>query len=248
MLKRVGVLGSDTTGLHAPEGVLIDAMAGGDVPSLTDALMTGDETADLAAAVEMAERHTGLLLLIAEAIDCREGLSPGTSRRVMEHAARFGEALKLEPADRIRLERSALLRGIGKFKVPNSVLLKDGLLTYDEWALIQDHPALGAELVSGSPDLAELAPVIRGYHECYDGTGYPDKLEGDAIPKLARIVRLLDVYCAMTSPRPYRTGAASKEDALDHLKNERGKHFDPELVDAFLDKNIADQQVPDTEP
>jgi HD-GYP domain-containing protein (c-di-GMP phosphodiesterase class II) len=248
MLKRIAVLGGNpgllkafSAGVSQRDDVFIES-ASGTLPPLTDGLITaGDPVKGLGAAEALAERHGALYLLLAEAIDCREALSAGTSKRVMEHAARFGKALGLSAAERIRLERGALLRGIGKLRVPNKVLLKDGLLTYDEWALIQDHPRLGAELVHATPGLEDLEEAVLRYHECYDGTGYPDKLEGETIPLLGRIVRLLDVYCAMTSPRPYRSGTASKADAVAHLESERGKHFDPTLVDAFLQHDIGDE-------
>ena len=93
--------------------------------------------------------------------------------------------------------------------------------------------------MEGLDGFQDTADIVRRHHECYDGDGYPDRLEGDAIPYLARVVKVIDVYCAMTSPRHYREGQASHDEALEHIKSEHGKHFDPELVDVFLKDDLG---------
>lgn len=183
------------------------------------------------------------LYLLAEAIDCRESFRPGSSQRVVEHATRFAQVLGLRSDEQITLERGALLRDIGKLKIPNEVLLKNGLLDYDEWNLIQAHTHIGADLVKNLDGFEDIENIVRRHHETWDGDGYPDKLEKEAIPFAARIIKIVDVYCAMTSPRPYREGMATKQQALDHLQNERGKHFDPELVDIFLENDLGGESV-----
>jgi HD-GYP domain-containing protein (c-di-GMP phosphodiesterase class II) len=140
---------------------------------------------------------------------------------------------------RVTLERAALMRGLGKMRLSNEVLLKKDVLTYDEWHTLQQHARFGAEIAESTPGLEDLAPAIRTFHENFDGTGYPDGLEGEAIPLAGRILRLVDVFCAMTSPRHYRSGHASVPQALDHLREEAGKHFDPALVTAFTDHDIG---------
>ena len=197
------------------------------------ALVTAPE--EIEAAQTIAMRHAATLELLADALDARHAGSEGASRRVMDLSLRIGRRLGVSSDILIELARGALLRDIGKMRVPNSVLLKDGLLTYDEWYLIQNHTTLGAELAAATPGLADIAAIARSHHECFDGTGYPDKLEGRRIPQVARIVRLADVYVAMRSPRPYRTSVASNDEAIEHIREEREKHFDPEVVDAFLE-------------
>jgi HD-GYP domain-containing protein (c-di-GMP phosphodiesterase class II) len=182
-----------------------------------------------------------LLELLAEAIDCREAFLPGSSSRVREHATRLGKALKLSANDQLTFERAALVRDIGKLKIPNDVLLKDDVLTYDEWQLIHQHAAIGADLVASLDVLKDTEDVVRYHHECFDGTGYPAGLEGDAIPYLARAMKVIDVYCAMTSPRHYRKNQTTHAAAAQHLDNERGKHFDPEIVAAFVASDIGKQ-------
>lgn len=187
----------------------------------------------------MPKAPDDMLLLLAEAIDSREELAAGSSLRVMEHAGRFGKALKLNAKDQRTLELGALLRDIGKIRVPNSVLLKYMILTHDEWVLIRKHTHLGGALVSKIPSLKDIEPIVRFHHECWDGTGYPDGLEGKKIPRLAHIVRIVDVFCAMTARRSYRKNIYSAGDALDHIKSESGKHFAPDLVKVFIDAKIG---------
>lgn len=189
---------------------------------------------------ELGERQESLLGLLADALDCREGLELGESRRVLAHATLFAQALKLSPAEQSTLERGALLRDLGKMRIPNEVLLKTGPLSYDEWRLLQDHTSLGAEIAGETPALKDTTNILLRHHECYDGDGYPGRLEREAIPYLARIVKIVDVFCAMTRARLYRQGRATVKEAIEHLRGERGKHFDPELVDIFLREKIPD--------
>lgn len=198
-----------------------------------------DASAAITAALAAAAQQEELLFLLADSLDSREGLLPGSSRRVADHATRFAAALKLEPGEQVVLERAALLRDLGKIAIPNSVLLKEGLLSYEEWLQIQQHPHLAKDIADKTPALSDIADIIAMHHESFDGDGYPDGLEGNAIPRLARALKILDVYCAMTSPRHYRKGYSSQEDALDYVKSEQGKHFDPDLAEVFLSKKIG---------
>jgi putative two-component system response regulator len=248
MLKRIAVLGAAEDLYQAAaaardkkEVQIVALAAGSEMPAAVVAAIAGlgDVGAALDAALILGTRNEELLRLFAEAVDCREGFAPGSSVCVMEHAARFARALGLSPDDQLTLERGALLRDLGKMRIPNAVLLKAGALTYDEWSLVQQHPHLGAELALGTSALKDTAAIVRNHHECYDGDGYPDGLERDAIPYLARIVKILDVYCAMTSPRHYRKGYSSHEETVEYLRTERGKHFDPDLVDVFISAHIG---------
>jgi HD-GYP domain-containing protein (c-di-GMP phosphodiesterase class II) len=251
MLKRIATLGNDEKAEKTVEKTVkkldVQLTPVGEstkIPPLSDGFLHYWPVKDAVSfAVQHADNSVALLMLLAEAVDCRESFKPKSSQRVVDHATRFAKAVKLDDDQRILLERGALLRDIGKLKIPNEVLLKNGLLTYDEWKLIQEHTNIGADLVKDIPGLAPLEDIIRCHHECFDGDGYPNKLEGDNIPYLARIVKIIDVYCAMTSPRAYRTGVASQEDALGHIKNEQGKHFDPDLVAVFLEKKIGGTAV-----
>lgn len=182
-----------------------------------------------------------LFLLLADAIEIREGIPRGGTRRMVRLARLLGKVLALSPNELWLLEHSCALRDIGKLKISNEVLLKKTVLTYDEWVLLKSHAQLGAELLKELGIFPELVDIISAHHESYDGDGYPRGLEGEQIPYLARILKVLDVYCAMTSPRSYRKHVATQQEALSHLQEERGKHFDPNVVDAFLNANIVEQ-------
>lgn len=246
MLRRIAVVGSEVL-LDAArrvaddEAEIVQVSAGERLPEATAAVLADGEGLDSAvvAAMSLGARQEEMLNLLAEAIDCREAFAPGSSQRVEEHAARFAQALNMKPNEQLVLERGALLRDIGKLKIPNDVLLKNGVLTYDEWVLLQKHPHIGGDLVSSMDGLKDVADIVRSHHECFNGEGYPDGLEGEAIPRMARIVKIIDVYCAMTSPRHYRKGCSTHQGAVDFLRTEKGKHFDPALVDVFIDESVG---------
>ena len=154
--------------------------------------------------------------------------------RVGDMAVAMGERLWL-PSDRIDVLRwSGRLHDVGKLGVPNSILRKPGALTPAEFEVIKQHAPRGWQIARASGILRETAPIIRSHHERLDGTGYPDGLEGDAIPFEARIVAVADVWDALTSDRPYR-GAMSDAEALELIRSEAGTHFEPDCVRALLD-------------
>lgn len=247
MLHRIVVAGNDTELENALRGAaqknheIARLPKKKPLPANTVALVGSANDADaiIRAASTLGQYHDALLAFLAEAIDAREGLVTGASARLLDHATRFAQAVALNADDTLVLERGALLHDLGKLRLSNDVLLKKNLLTYDEWALIRSHTTIGADLAASILGLADIAPVLRNHHENFDGTGYPDQLEGNAIPYLARIMKLLDVYCSMTSPRHYRQTVSTHENALDFIRAERGKHFDPDLVDIFIDQNIG---------
>jgi len=248
MLKRLAVITDggaiDEAAAKAAEaqGVQLQFVSGSsEFPAGTPAAigLTNDFSGSLKTALAAAEQQEELLFLLADSLDCREGLIPGSSRRVTDHATRFAAAIGLGIEDQLVLERAALLRDIGKISIPNDVLLKEGLLSYEEWMFIQQHPHLGGQIVEKTRALNDIADVVKTHHESFDGDGYPDGLEGSAIPLLSRALKILDVYCAMTSPRHYRKGYSSQEEALEYLRSEQGKHFDPDLVEAFLEAGVG---------
>lgn len=244
MLKRIILVGEldDAEALQGAARArgmqLVPWTAGAPLPEGAAAAL-GSGEALLGAAEALGGQHEALIALLADALDVREGLAAGCSRRVHEHCVRFAEALELDDDDRHAFESAGYLREIGKLRIPNEVLLKKSVLTYEEWILMQRHTALGAELLTEAGLFTACVDIVHFHHECWDGTGYPERREGEAIPRLARAMRIIDVYCAMTSPRTYRKGVTSHESALDHLKSERGKHFDPALLDVFIEAAVA---------
>ena len=244
MLKRIVVVDEDnaTETLQAAareQGLeLVPWHAGDSMPQGTVAALGAG--ADLfAAASAMAGQYETMLALLADALDVREGLIPGCSRRVHEHCVRFAEALDLDAEESHSFAIAGYIREIGKLRIPNDVLLKRSVLTYEEWILMQRHTSLGAELLTEGKIFTACADIVHYHHECWDGTGYPERREGEEIPRLARAMRIVDVFCAMTSPRSYRKGVSSHESALEHMRSERGKHFDPSLLDVFLEASVA---------
>lgn len=159
--------------------------------------------------------------------------------RLREHP-RFADHLKGNTIN--FLVRSAPLHDIGKVGIPDNILLKPGPLTAEEWAIMKTHARLGAEAIEQAehdaqqmvPFLAQAKEIARWHHEKWDGTGYPDGLVGDAIPVSARLMAIADVFDALIFPRVYKP-AIPKDEARNIIVSQRGKHFDPDVVDAFLE-------------
>lgn len=133
------------------------------------------------------------------------------------------------------LFHAAPMHDIGKIGIPDSIMLKPGKLTEEEFEIMKKHPEIGAEILGESDsDLIELAKIVSmTHHEKWDGTGYPNQLKGTDIPRSGRIVALADVFDALTSVRPYKE-AWSVEKAVEFIQEQKGKHFDPEMVDLFI--------------
>ncbi len=184
--------------------------------------------------VEVREMFTETVRSLAEAVDKRDTFTSGHSHRVQAIAMDIGRVMKVSDADLEALEWGGLLHDIGKIGVPDSVLLKQERLTRDERSLMNAHPALGAEIVAPVLHLAAELPIIRHHHEWFNGSGYPDRLVGDDIPLLARILHVADAFEAMTSARPYRMTPLTPEQALAELRKFGGIQFDPTVVDAFV--------------
>ncbi|WP_281759463.1 HD-GYP domain-containing protein [Alicyclobacillus hesperidum] len=173
---------------------------------------------------------------LAAALDARDPYTAGHSIRVAAYAEAIGRQVGLAADVITQLRQSALLHDIGKIGIRDEVLLKDGRLTDEEFAVIQQHPVIGESIVRQiQPDTAmkPLLPGIRSHHERYDGKGYPDGLSGSDIPLFGRILAVADAYDAMTSDRPYRAGMAP-ERAIAILLDGRGTQWDPVFVDAFV--------------
>ena len=151
----------------------------------------------------------------------------------MNYSLAIGRMLGLNRAELENLKLSAILHDIGKIGVRDSVLLKDGKLEAGEVEAMNLHPKYGSEILSHVKQLKDVIPGMRGHHEKYDGTGYPDGLKDNDIPLAARIIAVADTFDAMTTDRPYRK-ARTADEAFDELKKHAGRQFDPLVVDAFL--------------
>jgi putative nucleotidyltransferase with HDIG domain len=194
--------------------------------------------------VEVREMFTETVRSLAEAVDKRDTFTSGHSHRVQEISVDIGKAMKLSDSDLEALEWGGLLHDIGKIGVPDSVLLKQERLTREERMTMNAHPVLGAEIIAPVKRLAPELPIIRHHHEWFNGSGYPDRLVGDQIPKLARVLHVADAFEAMTAARPYRMTPLTPQQALAELRKFGGIQFDPDIVDAFVKTKWA-RELPD---
>jgi len=167
-------------------------------------------------------------------IETRDPFTKGHSDAVAKYAVEIGKELKLSQENLKTLEMAALLHDIGKIGIKESILLKtEKELSIDEHREIRNHPFLGAQILKPVEFLRDVIPIIYHHHEKYNGEGYLDGLAGEKIPFLARILALADTFDAMTSSRSFRE-SKSDEEAIEELKDQSGKQFDPKVVEAFL--------------
>ncbi len=169
----------------------------------------------------------------ARALEIRDKETEGHARRVADLTLELGRQLGLCEDDLINMRRGALLHDIGKMAIPDNVLLKPGPLTSDEWSIMRRHPAIAKELLGPIAQLQAAMDIPFYHHEKYDGSGYPMGLSNSQIPLAARIFTVVDVWDALCSDRPYRA-AWPEETVKSYIRSQTGSHFDPMVVDAFL--------------
>jgi len=184
--------------------------------------------------IEMREMFTQTIGALAEAVDKRDPFTAKHSQRVKDIAVDIGRVMHVSDGELEALEWGGLLHDVGKIGVPDRVLLKQERLNKDERMIMNAHPVLGAQIIAPVTKLAPELPIIRHHHEWYNGSGYPDRLIGDEIPKLARVLHVADAFEAMTAARPYRMTPLTAEQALAELRKFAGIQFDPVVVDAFV--------------
>ena len=184
---------------------------------------------------EIHERELETLAKLAKAGEFRDKTTGNHLVRMARYSALIGTNLGLGAETAHVLEVAAPMHDIGKIGIPDAILLKDGPLSPAEDDVMRTHPRIGYDILKGSPSkyLSMGAIIALGHHEKFDGTGYPNGLHGDDIPLVARIVAVADVFDALISERPYKHAWPITE-GVDYLKAQRGRHFDPRCVDAFL--------------
>jgi putative nucleotidyltransferase with HDIG domain len=190
--------------------------------------------------VEMRDMFTQTIGALAEAVDKRDPFTAQHSVRVKAIAVDIGRVMRVNDTELEALEWGGLLHDVGKIGVPDAVLLKQDRLNREERMIMNSHPVLGAQIITPVTKLAPELPIIRHHHEWYNGSGYPDRLIGDEIPRLARILHVADAFEAMTAARPYRMTPLTGEQALAELRKFAGVQFDPEVVDAFVRTDWVD--------
>jgi putative nucleotidyltransferase with HDIG domain len=171
----------------------------------------------------------------SRAMDLRDHETEGHTLRVTDLTMKLARAMRVSESQLTAIRRGALLHDIGKMGVPDAILLKEGDLTDEEWVLMRKHPEFARDMLMPIAYLNDALNIPYCHHEKWDGTGYPQELKGDQIPLVARIFAIVDVWDALTNDRTYRT-KWSKQKARQYIKEQSGKHFDPQVVDVFLNQ------------
>ena len=166
-------------------------------------------------------------------VELKDKETKGHSERVSVLAAALATELGMDEAEAESIRQAGLFHDIGKIQIPDAVLLKPEPLLDEEYAMIKEHPVTGEKILSTFRPFAHMLPIVRGHHERYDGTGYPDGLKGEEIALGARVISVADAFDAMVSSRPYRRGF-SLEKAVGEIKSGCGSQFDPAVGKAFL--------------
>jgi len=180
-----------------------------------------------------------IILSLAQTIEARDHATHGHCQRLARYATAMGDVLGLDDEDLGALARGGVLHDVGKIGIPDAILLKTGRLTPAEHDLIKQHTIIGDQLIGDLRLLRRVRPIIRNHHERYDGSGYPDGLRGEAIPLLAQIIGIVDVFDALTTARPYKV-AQTFPAAAEDLRAEAARGlFRPDLVDLFLERVVA---------
>ena len=203
--------------------------------------MVGSAAHNLVLTEDLKRSHKELTLAYdltlqgwAKALELRDQETDGHTQRVTDRTVKLARLMGVMGKELDHLRRGVILHDIGKMGIPDSILLKPAKLTSEEWNLMKQHPRYAYEMLAPIPFLAPAIDIPYCHHEKWDGTGYPRQLKGEQIPLAARIFAIVDVYDALTSKGRAYKDAWSKEKALAYVKEQSGKHFDPQVVDAFL--------------
>lgn len=183
--------------------------------------------------LELSQAYNATIEGWSYALDLRDKETEGHSSRVTEMTVKLAQIIGVPESEIIHIYWGALLHDIGKMGVPDSILLKADKLTHDEMVVMQQHPQFAYNMLSRIKYLQSSLDTPYCHHEKWDGSGYPRGLKGEQIPIAARLFAVVDVYDALISDRPYRK-AWPKEKALQYIKEQSGKHFDPKAVEAFI--------------
>ena len=189
-------------------------------------------------ASDLVEQQRSLFLSmiksLVSAIDAKDEYTRHHSTRVTEFTLKIARRMDFSEHELKDLELASLLHDVGKIAVPETILNKRAALTPEEYASVKEHPVRGESILRPVAELRQIATIVRHHHERYDGTGYPDGLKSQEIPVGARIMAVADAYDSIVSERPYRKGASHKY-AVKEIIRCSGTHFDPEVVEHFLE-------------
>lgn len=195
------------------------------------------------AAVDSLDEAETILFALAQAVEARDAYTAEHCQRLATYSVALGVALGLSRPELVALYRGGFLHDIGKVSIPDSILHGHNRLTEAEWQIMKQHTIRGEEICRPMKSLAPVLPIIRGHHEKWDGTGYPDGLRGEAIPLLARIMQIVDIFDALITERTYKR-AFSIDEAMKVMDDEVARGWrDPELVSLFtslLNRNMLE--------
>jgi HD-GYP domain-containing protein (c-di-GMP phosphodiesterase class II) len=183
-------------------------------------------------AQELRDSYRATVRALSNAVEARDAYTGKHAERVTAYGIALAQAIGLD-TDRVPgIEFGFLLHDVGKVGVPDAILFKPGSLDETEFALIAQHPVIGSEILRDVDFLGDGKLVVRHHHERWDGTGYPDRLAGEAIPLAARVFAVADALDALTTDRPYRRGTRFSR-ARDEIRSHAGSQFDPGVVAAL---------------
>ncbi len=197
-----------------------------------------ERTSELQKAMVIIQKsNLDLINRLGKAAEFRDNETGMHVIRMAHYSVVIGEALQLDKEKLELLLSASMMHDLGKIGIPDEILLKPAKLTPEEFQIMKSHTVIGSELLSKSDsELLQMAETIAlAHHEKWDGSGYPKGLSGNDIPLVARIVAVADVFDALTSERPYKK-AWTVEDSINLLQSEKGKHFEPKLVELFIDQ------------
>lgn len=210
------------------------------------ARLTGAQLGQMETLQQIQAAYDGTLQALGLALEYRDHETQGHTRRVVTWADKLAQALELNEEQRAHLRWGALLHDIGKLAIPDSILRKPGPLEPHEWRLMQQHVEIGYQMLLPVDFLpSQTLEVVRYHHEAWDGSGYPSGLRGEAIPLLARIFAVVDVFDALSSGRSYKKPWPLKA-VLEELEQLKGSKLDPRLVEAFI--RVAPYKTPVVTP
>ncbi|HXE72142.1 MAG TPA: HD-GYP domain-containing protein, partial [Candidatus Nitrosotenuis sp.] len=234
---------------HSIESILKRVYRCQDLEDLDETEAVNSLTLMLKLGGEFTYAHSARVLDMAMELADEVGITDEKTRKqialgaLLKDVGEMGLLLDQESEDKLQkvsefmssqdMLRAGLLHDIGKVRVPPEILFKPGRLTEEEYEIMKMHPVYGEQIVYPIASLRHLCPTIRGHHERWDGKGYPDGLKGENIPLPARVIAVADVFDALAAERPYKKGMPLAK-VVEILKEGRGTHFDPDLVDAFV--------------
>lgn len=185
--------------------------------------------------VDELERAEAVVCTLAHTVEAKDPYTEGHCERLSNYSAALGLRVGLRREEIRALRLGGVLHDLGKIAIPDSILLKPGRLTQEEWAIMRTHPEVGERICQPMKSLKLVLPIIRHHHERWDGTGYPDHLVGRDIPITARILQIADIYDALRTKRPYKP-ALSTEETLRTMREEVSRGWwDGELVELFAE-------------